>query len=371
MGIKLKNNVVGFLSTAISASDVGIALQSGNGANFPTLGVGDYFYATLFSIDGTYEIVKATARVGDSITVVRAQEGTTANSFAAGSRLELRVTAQSVIEALADSSSTVVTFTNKTINLANNTLVGTLAEFNAACSNADFASLAGIEILTNKTFSLGTNTLTGTLAQFNAACSDADFVSLTGVGTLTNKTLSLGANTLTGTLAQFNTACSDADFVSLTGAETLTNKTFNLTNNTLAGTLAQFNTACSDADFVSLAGAETLTNKTLTSPTINGGTSSSRAQASSETTGTLTVASANKTIQATGNITVPANVFNTGDIVLVYAGSSARTLTEGSGLTMRLAATSTTGNRTLAARGIAILFFVSTTEVAVGGTGVT
>lgn len=80
------------------------------------------------------------------------------------------------------------TITNKTINLTNNTLTGTLAQFNTACSNADFASLAGAETLTNKTLALGNNTLTGTIAQFNAALSDGDFATLAGSETLTNKT---------------------------------------------------------------------------------------------------------------------------------------------------------------------------------------
>jgi len=96
MGIQLKNNAVGYLATAISASDVGLVLQSGNGANFPSLTSVDYFYATLESSGGTSEIVKVTARSGDSLTIVRAQESTTANSFAAGSRLELRVTAGNI-----------------------------------------------------------------------------------------------------------------------------------------------------------------------------------------------------------------------------------------------------------------------------------
>lgn len=43
--------------------------------------------------------------------------------------------------------------------------------------------------LTNKTISLGSNTISGTLAQFNAAVSDADLVSIAGAETLTNKTL--------------------------------------------------------------------------------------------------------------------------------------------------------------------------------------
>jgi len=98
MGIQLKNNASGTLATAISASDTGIVLATGNGASFPALGAGDYFYATLESTGGTFEVIKVTARSGDSMTVVRAQEGSTANSFAAGSRLELRVTAQSVLD---------------------------------------------------------------------------------------------------------------------------------------------------------------------------------------------------------------------------------------------------------------------------------
>ena len=96
MPIKLANNASGTLATAINASDTGIALTTGDGVEFPTLGAGDYFYATITSTQGTQEIVKATARSGDSLTVVRAQEGTSAAGFAVGSRFELRVTAASV-----------------------------------------------------------------------------------------------------------------------------------------------------------------------------------------------------------------------------------------------------------------------------------
>jgi hypothetical protein len=48
---------------------------------------------------------------------------------------------------------------------------------------------SAVETLVGKTISLGSNTVTGTLAQFNTACSNADFTSLTGSETLTNKTL--------------------------------------------------------------------------------------------------------------------------------------------------------------------------------------
>ena len=43
------------------------------------------------------------------------------------------------------------TFTNKTINLSNNTLSGTVAQFNTALSDDNFATLTGTESLTNKT----------------------------------------------------------------------------------------------------------------------------------------------------------------------------------------------------------------------------
>jgi hypothetical protein len=43
------------------------------------------------------------------------------------------------------------TLTNKTIDLTDNTLTGTVAEFNTALSDGDFATLAGTETLTNKT----------------------------------------------------------------------------------------------------------------------------------------------------------------------------------------------------------------------------
>jgi hypothetical protein len=102
MPIKFKNNVSSTLASAISASDVGLTVAAGTGAQFPTLAAGDYFYATLITPNGTTEVVKVTARAGDSMTVVRAQEGSSAAGFAAGTRMELRVTAQAVTDFVAD-----------------------------------------------------------------------------------------------------------------------------------------------------------------------------------------------------------------------------------------------------------------------------
>lgn len=107
MTVLLKNNAQGFLATAISSSDSSILLTSGSGSSFPSPSTGQYFYATFSTTAGTNEIVKCTGRSGDSLTVVRGQEGTTAVAFAAGSRVEVRVTAQSVIDAVASYSADV------------------------------------------------------------------------------------------------------------------------------------------------------------------------------------------------------------------------------------------------------------------------
>lgn len=62
------------------------------------------------------------------------------------------------------------TLTNKSIDLTNNTLSGTLAEFNTALSDDDFVSLTGTEILTNKT--LDGATIDGSLNFDNALGAD-------------------------------------------------------------------------------------------------------------------------------------------------------------------------------------------------------
>lgn len=100
MGIKLANNAVSIVPLEITDVQTSIDVYTGTGALFPTLGVGDYFYATLSSVANAYEVIKVTARSTDTLTIVRAQEGTTALSFPAGSRIELRVTALNITELL-------------------------------------------------------------------------------------------------------------------------------------------------------------------------------------------------------------------------------------------------------------------------------
>lgn len=99
MGVKFANNGHSTLAASITSSDTSITVASGHGARFPSLGAGDYFYATLIDASNNLEIVKCTARSSDVLTVTRGQESTTARAYAIADRIELRVTAQGITDA--------------------------------------------------------------------------------------------------------------------------------------------------------------------------------------------------------------------------------------------------------------------------------
>ncbi len=99
MPVILKNNASSTLATAITTSDTGVVVA--NGSQFPAIAAGEYFYVTLVSQAGQTEIVKVTARVGNSMTVVRAQDGSSAASFQVGTLVDMRVNAATVND-LAD-----------------------------------------------------------------------------------------------------------------------------------------------------------------------------------------------------------------------------------------------------------------------------
>jgi len=99
MTIKWTNNATTTIASGISNSDTTITVAGGTGALFPTLGVGDRFYATLNDSSNNIEIVEVTARSGDVMTVVRGQDGTTALSWVGGDKFELRPTAAGLLAA--------------------------------------------------------------------------------------------------------------------------------------------------------------------------------------------------------------------------------------------------------------------------------
>ena len=124
------------------------------------------------------------------------------------------------------------TFTNKTINLSNNTLSGTVAQFNTALSDDNFATLTGSEILTNKTLTsptISNPTFTGQMtglelafAQsivFEGATADSYEMTLSAGEPTQDRTITIPD--ATDTLVARNTT------------DTLTNKSISGSQNTL------------------------------------------------------------------------------------------------------------------------------------------
>lgn len=86
--------------------------------------------------------------------------------------------------------------------------------------------------------------------------------------------------------------------------------------------------------------------------------------------GLLSLTDAGNKIDATGNITVPANIFLNGHAVTIRnATSSPITITQGAGLTLELAGTALTGDRTLAGKGVFTLLWNSPTLCSSSGAG--
>lgn len=91
------NNVDTTLSATLTIAATTATVADGSGLR--TLSFGQYELLTL--TDGTlYEIVKITGRTGNTLTIVRAQESTTAREWASGTRAFADVTAGSITNRL-------------------------------------------------------------------------------------------------------------------------------------------------------------------------------------------------------------------------------------------------------------------------------
>ena len=159
----------------------------------------------------------------------------------AASTADVTVTLPAAADTLVGKATT-DTFTNKSIDLATNTITGSLAEFNSALQSESFVSLTGSETLTNKT--LTTPVLTTPIAnagiQLKNAATSAGFieffedsdngtnkVTLIGPASTADVTVTLPAvagtviTTANSDAATTTTDSSDADFVLVDDGGTL------------------------------------------------------------------------------------------------------------------------------------------------------
>ncbi len=93
MSILFSNNASGTLSVQANPADLTLTLQTNEGQLFPNPSGPDFFVLTLEDSSGNVEVCTCTNNTADVLTVTRAQDNTIAQTFAVGSRVELRTTA--------------------------------------------------------------------------------------------------------------------------------------------------------------------------------------------------------------------------------------------------------------------------------------
>ena len=224
-GLLFTNNASAALASSITTSSTTITVTTGSGALFPAISGGNYFYATLTDSSNNLEIVKVTARATDVMTVVRAQEGTTARAYAAADKIELRVTAagmNSLAQLGLDNTFTGINTFSTPIAVASGGTGGTTSTGSGAVVLAASPTFTGVPIA--PTASSGTNTTqiattafvaaaTGTLGTMSTQ--NANAVAITGgtasgltslgvSGTATATTFSGAGTSLTGTAASLS-----------------------------------------------------------------------------------------------------------------------------------------------------------------------
>ncbi len=83
------------LAGAITNTSLSLAVAAGSGALYPSPGTGQYFTGIIMDAATTLvkEIIQVTGRTGDTFTIVRGQQGTTASAYNAGDLLFCGLTA--------------------------------------------------------------------------------------------------------------------------------------------------------------------------------------------------------------------------------------------------------------------------------------
>jgi len=208
VAIKLSNNAFSLLAADITNNATSLTVTSGDGDLFPVLGANDYFYCTLLDVDNNMEIVQVTARTGNLFTIIRAREDTTAKSFNAGSRVELRVTAQSVLDAVTTNLTSVtlvsfgVTATASELNVLDG-ITSTTAELNlldgAIITTSELNILDGVTASANDINKLvGLNATTAELNKLSGVtATPSDINKLSGLTASTAELNKLAGATLT------------------------------------------------------------------------------------------------------------------------------------------------------------------------------
>ena len=158
------------------------------------------------------------------------------------------------------------TLTNKSIDLGNNTISGSLAEFNTALQDDSFVGLAATQTLTNKTLTSPTLTsaVLNTAVSGTAVLDEDDLSSDSATQLATQQSIKAYVDAVN---TSFTLAADSGSNDTFTSGQTLTFDGGTGIDTTVSNNQISF---AIDSTVATLTGSQTLTNKSLTSPTITG-----------------------------------------------------------------------------------------------------
>lgn len=331
------NNADSELSGTLAQGATSLSLASGTGDKFPSLSGGDFFLLTLFELDGSgdetrIEVVKATARTSDSLTISRDFEDMTGNAggydypSSVGKTVfcELRWTAYAATNAM-----------QKTDNLSG------LENAATARTNLGLGNV-------NNTSDEDKPVSTAQAAAYSAVLSAAEIDATTKanarqapIGTISGLVKGNGENKLTA-------AIPGTDFVSPNGnigtpsSGVLSNCTVDGTNAVGFKTIPQNSKSATYTAVISDSGKHIL-------------------HPSADTTARTFTIPANASVAYPIGTAITFVNQNGAGVVTIAISTD----------TMRLAGAGTTGSRTLSPNGIATAIKLNSTEWIISGTGIT
>ena len=190
------NSVAAIATSKISGLDTALGLKAPLAAPAFT-GTATAVNLTVsgdFTVNGTTTNLNSTNLVVEDKNIIIGDTTTPTDITADGGGITLKGTTDKTLNWVDatdawTSSENINLLTGKVYEINATTVLSSTEVLGKVVPSGTIIGTSDTQTLTNKTVALGSNTVSGTLAQFNTAVTDADFASLAGTETLTNKTL--------------------------------------------------------------------------------------------------------------------------------------------------------------------------------------
>jgi len=237
MAVVFSNNAKTTLASTVSTSATSITVA--DGSVFPALNGSDYTYVTFEDSSGNVEIVKVTALSGNTLTVVRAQDNTSARAFSSGGKCELRLTSAGLNDVTTTTASVTAAGALMDSEISNIEAIKTLNQSVRTVDSVNFGAVnttGDIETGSKLIFGTHDSELGNNYLQFNA--NSHAFIGHNVVGKTLSFKISVAAplDTTPFTLTQYGMTINGtmATTGSITGGGTI--KTGNDTGKIMLGT---------------------------------------------------------------------------------------------------------------------------------------